>query len=73
MCLCFFGFLRAGEMTIPSDSAFDAGAHLMYREVAVDNVANPSTLRVRIKASYFVKGSISSWGELMLSSALSRP
>ena len=51
MCLCFFGFLRAGEMTIPSESGFDAGAHLTYGDIAVDSVADPNTLRVRIKAS----------------------
>ena len=46
MCLCFFGFLRAGEMTIPSDSDFDAGAHLTYGDIAADNVADLNTLRV---------------------------
>jgi hypothetical protein len=51
MCLCFFGFLRAGEMTIPSDSTFDAETHLTYSDVAVDDVTNPYTLKVRIKAS----------------------
>ena len=25
--LCFFGFLRSGEITVPLDSAFDDGAH----------------------------------------------
>ena len=26
--LSFFGFLRSGEINIPSDFAFDVGAHL---------------------------------------------
>ena len=28
--LCFFGFLQSGEITIPSDTAFDGGAHLAF-------------------------------------------
>ena len=51
MCLCFFGFLRSGEMTIPTESAFDPGAHLTYSDVAVDDISNPSSLKVRIKVS----------------------
>lgn len=27
-CLGFFGFLRAGEMTVPSDAGYDPGVHL---------------------------------------------
>ena len=52
MCLCFFGFLRSGEMTIPTESAFDPGAHLTSSDiVAVDDISNPSSLKVCIKAS----------------------
>ena len=29
-CLCFFGFLRAGEVTVPSESAYDGGEHLEH-------------------------------------------
>ena len=29
-------------MTIPSDSGFNAGAHLTYGDIAVDNVADPN-------------------------------
>ena len=29
-CLAFFGFLRAGELTVPSDSAFDPSVHLSW-------------------------------------------
>ena len=50
-CLCYFGFLRAGEITVPSEKAYDSGAHLNFEDVAVDNVSNPQTLRVTIKAS----------------------
>ena len=49
--LCFFGFLRAGEITVPSDNAYDKGAHLSFADISVDSVANPSLLKIRIKAS----------------------
>ena len=51
MCLCFFGFLRAGEMTLESETSFDPGAHLCFADVAIDDPANPAILKVRIKAS----------------------
>jgi len=51
VCLCFFGFLRAGEMTVPSFKGYDEGYHLNFDDVAVDNHSNPSLLRVRIKGS----------------------
>ena len=54
MCLrvCFFlASLGAGEMTIPSESNFDAGAYLTYADIAVDSVADPNMLRVWIKTS----------------------
>ena len=35
--LCFFGFLRAGEVTVPSDTAYDESAHLNFADVAVDS------------------------------------
>ena len=47
--LCFFGFLRAGEIT--SEGAFDPGAHLSFNDIAIDNLSNPSVMQVRIKAS----------------------
>ena len=49
--LCFFGFLRSGEITVPSDTAFDEGAHLAFSDVAVDSTRSPKILRVHIKAS----------------------
>jgi len=49
--LCFFGFLRSGEITVPSDSAFEEGTHLTFRDVAVDNLDSPKSMRVTIKAS----------------------
>ena len=51
VCLCFFGFLRAGEMTVPSDHAYDPGVHLNFDDIAIDSKINPSIMRVTIKAS----------------------
>ena len=50
-CTGFFGFLRAGEMTVPSDTGYDPTVHLNRKDVAVDNVENPSVLRLTIKQS----------------------
>ena len=49
--LCFFGFLRSGEITTPSDSSFDSSCHLSHGDVTVDELDNPSMLRVHLKAS----------------------
>ena len=50
-CLCFFAFLRIGEMTAPSDAAFNPRDHLCVSDVAFDDKKKPSLLRVRIKQS----------------------
>lgn len=50
-CLAFFGFLRAGEFTVPSDGGYDASSHLSWGDLAVDNPASPGVLSVRLKAS----------------------
>lgn len=50
-CLCFFAFLRAGEMTVPNDESYDASVHLSIQDISVDNSSNPSIVRVRIKQS----------------------
>lgn len=49
--LCFFGFMRAGELTVPSDNSFDESCHLSFRDVAVDSLTNPKILKVRLKTS----------------------
>ena len=51
VALCFFGFLRSGEVCIPGEKAFDEGAHLTIRDVQVDNLANPQSVQIKIKAS----------------------
>ena len=50
-CLCYFGFLRSGEISVPSEAAYDSGEHLNFGDVSVDCVSNPCLLRVKIKAS----------------------
>ena len=50
-CLTFFCFMRAGDLTVPSDSGFDASAHLAWGDLAVDDPGQRNVLSVRIKAS----------------------
>ena len=50
-CLCYFGFLRAGEITVPSEAAYDPGVHLNFADVTADSISDPKLLRVKIKAS----------------------
>ena len=50
-CTCYFGFLRSGEITVPSHAQYDKGAHLSAGDVTVDRANNPSMVRVHIKAS----------------------
>ncbi len=50
-CLCFFGFLRMGEVVVPSDSEFDPGMHLRFQDVKLNNASCPQWLEIRIKAS----------------------
>ena len=50
-CLAFFGFLRCGEFTVPSQSEYDPDSHLSLTDIALDNKVNPSLIQVRIKQS----------------------
>ena len=47
-CLGFFGFLRTVKMTLPSDSEHDPLVHLSYKDIAVDDPANPQTISIFI-------------------------
>ena len=47
-CMCFFGFLRSGEVVVPSASSFDPAIHLSDGDVLVDR---RDQLEVHIKAS----------------------
>ena len=47
--LAFFGFLRMGEVVIPSGSGFDPRLHFAYGDILVDSVLDPSWLAVTTK------------------------
>ncbi len=49
--LCFFGFLRSGEVTIPTDTSFDKAVHLTFEDIAVDNLKDLTMVRARLKSS----------------------
>ena len=49
--LSFFGFFQSGEVTVPSDSAFDPSAHLTFEDVSVDQITDPRVLKVHLKTS----------------------
>ena len=51
VCACFFGFMRSGEITVPSESAYDPGAHLTYSDVSIDDPGHPTLMKLRLKAS----------------------
>ena len=50
-CICFFAFLRVGEMTVPSDGGYDSTVHLSLSDVAIDDPTTPSLVRLTIKQS----------------------
>ena len=50
-CLCFFGFLRSGEVVAPTESSYDPDTTLCYNDVRIDNRSKPSFMQVVIKAS----------------------
>lgn len=49
--VAFFSFCRSGELTIPSEGAFDSSAHLAYEDITVNNHINPSIVAIRLKKS----------------------
>ena len=51
MNICFFGFLRLGEICTSSASVFDQTTHLAPSDVSLDNVTSPFKMFVTIKAS----------------------
>ena len=50
-CTCFFGFLRSGEITVPSQGDYDSSAHLSYGDVTFDSEHSPTMAQINIKAS----------------------
>ena len=53
---CFFGFMRSGEVTLASESAFDPNTHLSFKDVSVNCIDNPRIVKLNLKASKFRKG-----------------
>ena len=51
MCSAFFGFLRCGEFTVPSQSEYDPSTHLSLDDIAIDSADSPSLIQVSIKQS----------------------
>ena len=49
--VCFFSFMRSGEITIPSQSAYDPSVHLNFADVSVDDLTNPTIIQLSIKQS----------------------
>ena len=49
-CLCYFAFLRIGEITVPSDAAFDPTDHLTMADIAVDKRQSPCLLKSPLSA-----------------------
>ena len=49
--LSFFGFMRSGEVMVPSTRAYDPSRHLSWQDVSTDSVANPTVVRVTLKIS----------------------
>ena len=50
-CMTFFGFFRMGELTTPSQRAFDSSVHLTFGDIAVDSMMNTQLIRVSFKQS----------------------
>ena len=47
----FFGFFRAGEITVPSKTSFNPNHHLAWGDVSADCASKPSCIRVHLKVS----------------------
>lgn len=50
-CTCYFGFLRSGEICVPSPKEYDPSAHLSISDIAVDRHDKSSMVSLRIKTS----------------------
>ena len=51
MTICFFGFFRSGEITVPSINFFNPSVHLAWGDVSLDNAMEPTMLRIHLKKS----------------------
>ncbi len=50
-CMDFFGFLRAGEFTVSSLSAFDPASHLTSQDIQAGPHENPTHVRLHLRKS----------------------
>ena len=50
-CMCFFSFLRCGEVVISLDASYNPQVNLSLEDVRVDSQVKPSYVEVNIKAS----------------------
>ena len=50
-CVCFFGFMWSGELTVPSQSGYDSTSHLSFDDMAVDDPLHPNLVQLTLKAS----------------------
>lgn len=48
---CFFGFLRSGEITVPSESAYDPTVHLSLSDIALDSPTDTKIIQMHLKCS----------------------
>ena len=51
VAVCFFGFFRAGEITIPTLSSIDSSRHLAWGDIAADDTEQPQMLKVHLRKS----------------------
>ena len=47
----FFGFFCSGEITVPNVSSFDPSSHLAWDDMPLDNVLEPTILKIHLKRS----------------------
>ena len=50
-CMCFFSFLRMGEVVASTSTSYDPAIHLCFGDVKLDNHESPQFLEACIKAS----------------------
>ena len=51
LSICFFGFLRAGELTGPLDKEFDPASHLCFSDISIDDIFDPQIVKLHLKSS----------------------
>ena len=49
--VCFFGFLRAGEVTLKTKETFDPSYHISFEDVAADSRTSPTYVQLTLKGS----------------------